>query len=136
MQRSINLTFWTWAAALLLQTPRTSRGNGAAPAPRFINKWAAMIKRRSAWLCRPRRVATVERPGWIPPEITQGWDSDPYAYQTEEELMPAGGLHGQLLAYIMELLRHLLEERQLMLLLDVFLLYRDESHTKQRIGPD
>jgi Uma2 family endonuclease len=87
-------------------------------------------------LAFPPRVVTVDRPGWIPPEITQGWDADPYAYQTEEELMPAGGLHGQLLAYIMELLRHLLEARQLMLLMDVFLLYRDESHTKQRIGPD
>jgi Uma2 family endonuclease len=79
---------------------------------------------------------TRERPGWIPPEIADDWDPDPYAYQTEEELMPAGGLHGQLLAYIIELLRHVLEARGLMLLLDTFLLYRDEAGVKQRIAPD
>ncbi len=39
----------------------------------------------------------VDRPAWIPPQITENWDSNPYAYQTEEELMPAGGLHGELL---------------------------------------
>ncbi len=30
----------------------------------------------------------VDCPGWIPPEITYAWDTNPYAYQTEEELMP------------------------------------------------
>jgi Uma2 family endonuclease len=50
--------------------------------------------------------------------------------------MPAGGLHGQLLAYIVELLRHWLETRGLMFLVDVFLLYRDTNGRKQRISPD
>lgn len=76
-----------------------------------------------------------DRPGWVPAGIKK-WDSDPYAYQTEEELMPAGGLHGQLLGYIMELLRHVLLKRDLMLLLDTFLLYRDANGVKQRIAPD
>lgn len=78
----------------------------------------------------------VDRPGWIPSDITHDWDSSPYAYQTEEELMPAGGLHGQLLAYVMELLRHALQTKGLMLLLDTFMLYRDRRKVKQRISPD
>lgn len=77
-----------------------------------------------------------DRPGWIPEHIQQGWDPSPYAYQTEEELMPAGGPHGQLLAYILELVRHILEARGLMFLLDTFLLYRDDRGIKRRIAPD
>lgn len=77
-----------------------------------------------------------ERPGWIPAAIIQDWDPDPYAYQTEEEMMPGGGLHGQLLAYIVELVRHVLAQRGLMFLIDTFLLYRDEAGIKQRIAPD
>lgn len=77
-----------------------------------------------------------DRPGWVPAEITANWDPNPYAYQTEEELMPAGGLHGQLLAYIVELLRYVLARRGLMFLIDTFLLYRDERGVKQRIAPD
>ena len=76
------------------------------------------------------------RPGWIPAAIIQDWDPDPYAYQTEEEMMPGGGLHGQLLAYIVELVRHVLAQRGLMFLIDTFLLYRDEAGIKQRIAPD
>ena len=83
-----------------------------------------------------RALAVVDRPGWIPPEIKEGWDTNPYAYQTEEELMPAGGLHGQLLAYIVELLRGPLKARGLMLLPDTFVLYRDRRGVKQRIAPD
>lgn len=79
---------------------------------------------------------SIDRPGWIPPEILTHWDDNPFAYQTEEELMPAGGLHGQLLAYIVELVRYTLEQRNLMFLIDTFLLYRDENNVKQRIGPD
>jgi Uma2 family endonuclease len=79
---------------------------------------------------------SVDRPGWIPPEIVRDWDPNPYAYQTEEELMAAGGLHGQLLAYIVELIRHALAQRGLMLLIDTFMLYRDEQQIKQRIAPD
>lgn len=77
-----------------------------------------------------------DRPGWIPAEITHAWDENPYAYQTEEESMPAGGLHGQLLAYIVELLRHHLKTHGLMFLIDTFLFYRDDVHIKQRVAPD
>lgn len=83
-----------------------------------------------------KSVKRMDRPGWIPPEITHGWDTDPYAYQTEEELMPAGGLHGKILAHIMEILRDFLEKRGLMLLLDTFMLYRDRQGIKRRIAPD
>ncbi|GAB4578409.1 MAG: hypothetical protein Fur0022_11440 [Anaerolineales bacterium] len=77
-----------------------------------------------------------DRPGWIPPHVLRDWNPNPYAYQTEEELMPAGGLHGQILLYLMELLRHFLEQQGLMMLFDTFLLYRDEKGVKQRIAPD
>ncbi|MCP4696373.1 MAG: hypothetical protein GY862_05950 [Gammaproteobacteria bacterium] len=77
-----------------------------------------------------------DRPGWIPSEITHDWDTDPYAYQTEEELMPAGGPHGDLLAYIKELLRTPLKERGLMQIMDIFMLYRDSAGVKRRIAPD
>jgi Uma2 family endonuclease len=77
-----------------------------------------------------------DRPGWIPPDIVTNWDPNPYAYQTEEELMPAGGPHGQLLSYSLELLRDPLERRGLMLLMDTFLLYRDADGVKQRLAPD
>ncbi len=50
--------------------------------------------------------------------------------------MPAGGLQGQILAYLMELLRHFLELQGLMMLVDTFLLYRDEKGIKQRVAPD
>ncbi len=82
------------------------------------------------------KIPNQDRPGWIPADIMYNWDSNPYAYQTEEELMPAGGLHGQLLAYLVEVLRATLKERGLMLLLDTFLLYRDQRGVKQRIAPD
>jgi len=77
-----------------------------------------------------------DRPGWIPADILYDWDTCPYAYQTEEELMPAGGLHGYLLMYIMEILRSFLASHDRMLLVDTFLLYRDARGTKQRISPD
>ncbi|MFQ5616224.1 MAG: Uma2 family endonuclease [Anaerolineales bacterium] len=79
---------------------------------------------------------SLDRPGWIPDHIIRDWDPSPYAYQTEEELMPAGGLHGQILAYLMELLRHMLEKRELMFLMDAFLLYRNERGVKRRVAPD
>ncbi|MCP4698183.1 MAG: hypothetical protein GY862_15215 [Gammaproteobacteria bacterium] len=79
---------------------------------------------------------TLDRPGWIPPEITHDWDTCPYAYQTEEELMPGGGPHGGLRVYIMNILRVTLEKRNLMLLMDSFMLYRDESGVKRRVSPD
>jgi len=82
------------------------------------------------------RAVKVERPGWIPPHITNNWDTDPFAYQTEEELMPASGLHGQLLTYVTEVVRAPLEKQGLMLLVDTFLLYRDKNQQKQRVAPD
>jgi Uma2 family endonuclease len=78
----------------------------------------------------------IDRPGWIPPEITDNWETSPYAYQTEEEMMPQGGAHGQLSSYLSELLRSYLEKKELMLLFDSFMLYRDQNNIKQRIGPD
>ncbi len=78
----------------------------------------------------------ADRPGWIPKEILYDWDTDPYAYQTEEELMPGGGPHGRLLGHIMGITEDYLEEKDLMFLLDVFLLYRDARGVRQRIGPD
>ena len=79
---------------------------------------------------------TTDRPGWIPPEITQDWDPNPYAYQTEEEQMPGGGPHGRQLAHIVTQVEHILEARDLMLLVDTFMLYRDENNVKQRLAPD
>jgi len=84
----------------------------------------------------PSETCAEDRPGWIPGEITENWDRDPYAYQTEEELMPAGGLHGYLVSYFVEILRSFLETRGLMLLADTFMLYRDGQGVKQRISPD
>jgi len=72
-----------------------------------------------------RHPAPCDRPGWIPAHIGADWDPDPYAYQTEEELMPAGGLHGQILTQIVELLRPHLKQQGLMCLVDAFMLYRD-----------
>ncbi len=90
----------------------------------------------SAFVIPQKTPPPSDRPGWIPPHILRDWNPNPYAYQTEEETMPAGGLHGQLLAYLMELLRHFLDQQGLMLLLDTFLLYRDTNRTQQRIAPD
>lgn len=84
----------------------------------------------------PGVVVPLDRPGWIPEDIGEDWDPDPYAYQTEEELMPAGGPHGQLLAYILEMVRHILAARGLIFLLDTFMLYRDTRGIKRRIAPD
>jgi colicin import membrane protein len=83
-----------------------------------------------------KKTQKKERPGWIPSEITENWDTDPYAYQTEEEQMPQGGPHGQLSSYLSELLRSYLEPKDLMLLTDSLMLYRDKSGIPQRVGPD
>jgi len=77
-----------------------------------------------------------DRPGWIPSHITENWDTDPFAYQTEKELMPAGGLHGYFISHIVEVVRVPLEKQGLMLLIDTFLLYRNSSNVKNRIDPD
>lgn len=78
----------------------------------------------------------LDRPGWIPEDILYDWDTNPYAYQTEEELMPGGGPHGQILGYILEVLRVFLMEQDKMLLMDSFMLYRDKNGVKQRVAPD
>jgi colicin import membrane protein len=78
----------------------------------------------------------IDRPGWIPSEITENWDTNPYAYQTEEELMPQSGPHGQLSGYLYGLLDSRLKQKHLMLLQDSLMLYRDKAGIKQRIGPD
>ncbi len=77
-----------------------------------------------------------DRPGWIPPEITYDWDTDPYAYQTEEELMPAGGPHGILLIHIAGILSDFFERKGMSLLPDTFMLYRDSQGVMQRVAPD
>src|SRR5262245_38755419 len=77
-----------------------------------------------------------DRPGWIPEWVGDDWDPHPYAYQTEEELMPAGRFHGLYLQTLAEMLGPLLERLSLYLLLDVFLFYRDWEGRKQRIAPD
>ena len=87
-------------------------------------------------MSKPVLRTKADRPGWIPLHINSNWDTDPYAYQTEEEMMPQGGPHGQLSTYICELLRSYLKERNLMLLQDPFLLYQDQHNIKQRIAPD
>jgi len=93
-----------------------------------------MTERLHATEIAPR--PNMDRPGWIPAHITKDWDPDPYAYQTEEELMAAGGLHGRILTYIVELVRHFIEGRGTMFLVDTFMLYRDGNQIKQRVAPD
>ena len=44
--------------------------------------------------------------------------------------------HGQFLGYLYGLLSSYLESKNLMLLLDSFMLYRDKDGVKQRMGPD
>ncbi|MEM7533430.1 MAG: Uma2 family endonuclease [Chloroflexota bacterium] len=77
-----------------------------------------------------------KRPKWIPAHITENWDTDPYAYQTEEELMAAGGLHGELLGDIWELTSKLLRKRDLMLLMDIFMLFEEGIDSQDRNAPD
>ncbi len=43
--------------------------------------------------------------------------------------MPAGGLHGEILAYIVEILRSHLEKKELKLLIDTFMMYRAHLST-------
>jgi len=101
-----------------------------------VETYKPKIFHRPSFQTRARPKIQPERPGWIPSHLTENWDTDPFAYQTEEELMPAGGLHGQLLSYITEVVRIPLKKQGLMLLVDTFLLYRNSSNVKNRIGPD
>jgi Uma2 family endonuclease len=77
-----------------------------------------------------------DRPGWIPEWVGDDWDPNPYAYQTREQLMPAGRFHSLYLKTLSQLLDPLLERHGLFLLLDVFIFYRDWEGRRQRIAPD
>jgi Uma2 family endonuclease len=77
-----------------------------------------------------------DRPGWIPEWVGDDWDPHPYAYQTDEELMPAGHAHGLYIQMLAEMLKPLLERLGMRLFIDVFIFYRDWEGRKQRIAPD
>lgn len=77
-----------------------------------------------------------DRPGWIPEWVGDDWDPHPYAYQTEEELMPSGRFHNLYLHMLTEMLGPLLRRLGLEALIDVFIFYRDPEGRKQRIAPD
>ncbi|MEM7530847.1 MAG: hypothetical protein AAF639_01620 [Chloroflexota bacterium] len=76
------------------------------------------------------------RPKWIPDHIGDNFDTDPYAYQTEEDLMPGGQPHGETLGDIWELTHKWLRKNGMMLWMDTFLLYLDEEGEQDRVGPD
>lgn len=82
------------------------------------------------------RTGEVDRPAWIPSDIVADWDTSPYAYQTEEELMSQGPLHDLLMTYLSQVMPNHLAKFGLILWKDLFLLYRDEKNIKRRIGPD
>lgn len=77
-----------------------------------------------------------DRPGWIPDWVGDDWDRNPYAYQTEEELMPSGRNHNLYIHWLMQMLETYLEEHGFQVMADVFLFYRDGEGRKQRIAPD
>jgi len=77
-----------------------------------------------------------DRPGWIPAHVVDDWDDSPYAYQTEDEMMPSGPMHAQILIDIQATLAHYLKSQDLMMLMDIFVLYRDSQGIKQRFAPD
>lgn len=77
-----------------------------------------------------------DRPGWIPEWVGDDWDPHPYAYQNDEELMPAGHAHGLYIQMLAEMLKPLLERLGMRLFIDVFIFYRDWEGRKQRIAPD
>ncbi len=78
----------------------------------------------------------VDRPGWIPDHITANWDPSPYAYQTEQELMPQGKLHNLLMQTVETVLGQHLKKRGVQLWTDLFLIYRDQKGVSRRIAPD
>ena len=84
----------------------------------------------------PYDIFRHDRPGWIPEWVGDDWDPHPYAYQTREELMPAGYAHGLYIQMLAEMLKPLLERLGMRLFIDVFIFYRDWEGRKQRIAPD
>jgi Uma2 family endonuclease len=89
-----------------------------------------LVKRPTYDIFRP------DRPGWIPEWVGDDWDPHPYAYQTREELMPAGHHHSLYIQLLAEMLTPVLERRSLRRFIDVFIFYRDWERRKQRIAPD
>jgi Uma2 family endonuclease len=77
-----------------------------------------------------------DRPGWIPDSVGDDWDPSPFAYQTREELMPAGRFHNLYLQTLVEMLKPLLVRLKLIIAIDTFLIYRDWEGRKQRVAPD
>jgi Uma2 family endonuclease len=80
--------------------------------------------------------AMQDRPAWIPDDIGDNWDTHPYAYQTEEELMPAGIYHNEYLLMITQMLSGYIHQQGWKILYDVFVFYRNEWHSKTRTAPD
>ena len=79
----------------------------------------------------PSRPA-FDRPGWIPAHITENWDTDPNAYQTEEELMPQGGAHAVIIRQVQDVIEPYVKRLNMMSLSDVFVIFRDENGVLQR----
>ena len=79
----------------------------------------------------PSRPA-FDRPGWIPAHITENWDPDPYAYQTEEELMAQGGSHAVVIRIVQDVIEPYVKRLNMMSLSDVFVIFRDENGVLQR----
>ncbi len=73
----------------------------------------------------------ADRPGWIPAHITHDWDPDPYAYQTEEELMPGGPFQTQIFYFNDKLVRDTPENlsRHIKYIIDLYWNYRHISDT-------
>ncbi|MEM7533052.1 MAG: hypothetical protein AAF639_12805 [Chloroflexota bacterium] len=85
---------------------------------------------------RLRQSIARERPAWIPDYITADWDTDPYAYQTEEESMPASILHNDRLSGMHSDVKGIGKERGWLPIMDSFLLYRNEKNVRERVAPD
>ncbi len=77
-----------------------------------------------------------DRPAWIPDDVGDDWDPNPYAYQTEEERMPAGLTHSDYIKVIVLMLELYLTRIGLQSWLDVFILYRKASGLQDRVAPD
>jgi Uma2 family endonuclease len=122
----------------------------AGPSSLVLRPSSSVVRRSSLVVRRSSKIAMTttipekpgydifrrDRPGWIPEWVGDDWNPHPYAYQTEEELMPAGRFHSRYMKLLSQLFDPLLERLGLYLLLDVFIFYRDWEGRKQRIAPD
>lgn len=84
----------------------------------------------------PYDIFRPDRPGWIPEWVGDDWDPNPYAYQTREELMPAGHTHNLYLITLAQMLAPHLQQQGRYIAVDVFVFYRDWEGRRQRIAPD